>query len=301
MPDLDTRPLEGPYLDVYDDPALAWRQIGDTVPWGLKVQGWPRNQARAIEEARRRYPDVRLVLCPGVDGVARDWRKDRDSSRAVRTLVEIADGCVALEIGHLVYDPETAWKSEDATEREVLASIAHEAMVAVRAKHPSLTLAITSYGFPARATKASGGGYGGHSSFPWRGWLDGGVTYLGQTYDVPEKLIRYEVLAQKSFAEAVTRGMIAPGTPRLVEVQTHGNTPDDLVTVGTSTPATFFWAAGSSRRFDAQGALGWRACLALWRAGCWGEGALAAWQVAHELPSDGALTDVTLEVMGLAR
>lgn len=301
MPDLDTRPLEGPYLDVYDDPALAWRQIGDAPVWGLKIQGWPRNQTDAIEEARRRWPDVRLVLCPGVDGVARDWRKDQDSARATRTLVEIADGCVALGIGHLVYDPERAWKSESSVEREVLASIAHDALVEVRTKHPALTLAITSYGFPARVKKASGDSYGGHSAFPWRGWLPGGVTYVGQTYDVPGKLVRYEALAKKSFDEAVTRGMIAPGTPRLVEVQTHRNTPDDLVTVGTSTPATFFWAAGSTRRFDVDGALGWRACLALWRAGCWGEGALASWQVAHELPSDGVLTATTREVLGLGR
>lgn len=298
MPDLDTRPLEGPYLDVYDDPALAWRQIGDTHPHALKIQGWPRNQADAVAESRRRWPDVRLALCPGVDGVARKWKEDRHHDRAIDTLIEIADGCVALGIGHLVYDPERAWKSDDADDRELLATIATNALTEVRRKHPTLTLGVTSYGFPARVKKASGDSYGGHSAFPWRGWLPGSVTYLGQTYDVLGKLVRYEALAIKSFEAAIERGMIAPGTVRLAEIQTHHNTVADLVTVGTSTAATFFWAAGSVRRFDAEGARGWSACLALWRAGFWGDGALTRFQAAHGITGDGAL-DATLQALGV--
>ena len=299
MPDLDTRPLEGPYLDVYKDPALAWRQIGDAPVWGLKIQGWPKNQADAVAEARRRWPDVRLVLCPGVDGIARKWKEDRHHDRAIDALVTIADDCVALGIGHLVYDPERAWKTDDADDRELLATIATNALTEVRQKYPTLTLGVTSYGFPARVKKASGDSYGGHSKFPWRGWLPGGVTYLGQTYDVPGKLVRYEALAKRSFEAAVARGMIAAGTTRLAEIQTHHNTVADLVTVGTSTAATFFWAAGSVRRFDADGARGWRACLALWRAGFWGEGAVARFQASRGLPAGGVADEATLRALGV--
>lgn len=291
----DTRPMRGPFLDLYGSADLAWRQIASTHPYALKVQGWANVQARVIAEARRRWPDVLLALCPGVDPVAKRWRKHRDHDRAVTELVNVARDAVSLGIGILVNDAERAYKSANIAERAALAAIASDATTEIRTRWPELQLGLTSFGWPVRVENV-----GGHGEFPWRGWLGGGVTFMGQTYDRgPGNLVEGERIAIASYRAAIEHGLMAPSTPRVVEVQTHHNRIDELVTVGTSTDATAWWAAGSEKLFDANGAKAWRAALALWRAGFWGGGAVQRFQASRGLKVDGDCGPMTLAALGL--
>jgi hypothetical protein len=229
----DDSALRGPVLDVYGRWNRAIQQIGETHPHALKLQGWPETQGANVVDARRRWPDIVLALCPGVDPIAKRWRSHQNRDRAVRELVEIADGCVALGVEHLVYDAEGHWECKQVADRAKLAQVATQAMQQVREKHPTLRLYLTSYGWPVRVEDV-----GGHGNFPWRGWCDG-VVYVGQTYDRGHgKLIDGERIAVASYDAAIEHRMMAPDTRRLVEIQTHHNDTAELVTVGTSTDAT---------------------------------------------------------------
>lgn len=296
MTDLDAREIRGPVLDLYGSLEVALRQIGETHPYAVKVQGWAETRGAVVEALRRRWPDVLLALCPGVDPIARRWRSHHDADRAVRELVDVARGCVALGIGTLVFDAEGEWKARNGAERVALPTIAREALSEIRERWPSLRLALTSYGWPVRVDDL-----GGHGDFPWAGWCIGPeVTFVGQTYDRGAgHLVAGERAAVESFHAAVERGLMAPGTRRFVEVQTHHNAVAELVTVGTSTDATFWWAAGSSELFDAPGSTAWRAALALWRGGFWGGAAVERFQATRGLKADGVCGPATLAALGV--
>jgi hypothetical protein len=65
------------------------------------------------------------------------------------------------------------------------------------------------------------------------------------------------------------------------------------------TDATFWWAAGSDELFDDEGALGWRAALALYRAGYWGALAVERFQRIAGLKVDGVVGPKTLAALGV--
>lgn len=290
----DNTILRGPVLDVYGSWEAAVRHIGDVHPYALRFQGWPENLSHAIEDARRRWPGVHVAICPGVDPVAKRWRHHHQASDAVAELTGIATRTAAHCVDHLVFDAEASWKGSTAVEREQLAQVATLALREIRDRFPDMRLYLTSYGWPVRVDDV-----GGHGDFPWRGWCDGDVVYIGQTYDRGHgHLVEGERIAIKSFEASVAQRMMAAGTRRMVEVQTHHNALAELVTVGTSTDATFWWAAGSTRLFDDEGAHAWRAALVLWRAGYWGDGAVERFQRDHGLHVDGVCGPKTLAAMG---
>lgn len=291
-PPLDTRPLVGPVLDVYPSWSLARRQIGERHPHALKIQGWPGSQRQTIELARREWPDVLLALCPGMDPIARRWRGHRDDDKATAEILGIADDAASLGIGHLCFDPEALWKGASTAERDQLAAIAARALVQIAAKHPALALSVTTYGWPVHVE-----GVGGHSAFPWRGWFPGAaVAYVGQTYDRGAGNLRNgERIALASYRAALAAGMMAPGTPRLLEVQTHHNDVGELIEVANTSPTTFLWAAGDARTFDDAGARAWHCLLALHRLGFWGR--VKDYQAARGLVADGRVGLKTLAAL----
>lgn len=303
---IPTRPFAGPVLDTYGSWSVAVDQIGRTLkgqsPGALRLQGWPETQGRNVADARRRWPGVLLGLAPGVDPIATRWRKHRSHDRAVAELVTIADGTVALGVGHLAFDPEAAWKALDQSTRAELSTIASTALDQIAAKHAGLRLYVTSYGWPVRVD-----GVGGHGDYPWRGWLPGnGVTYIGQTYDRRRgQLIEGERVAVRSYLEAVRIGLMEHTTPRLPEVQTHHNDPHELVQVATSADACFLWASGTADLFDADGATAWRRMVTLHRLGFWGR--TREYQAQRGLKVDGdvgpqtaAALDADARTLGLA-
>ena len=285
MSTLDLRPLAGPVLDTYGKWSVAVDQINRTLkgqsPGALRLQGWPETQARNVADARRRWPDVVLGLAPGVDPIATRWRKHRSHDRAVAELVAIADATVALGVGHLAHDPEAAWKSTNANERAQLAAIASDALAQIASNHPELRLYVTTYGWPVRVK-----GVGGHGDFPWRGWLPGGVTYVGQTYDRGRGNLRDgERIAVESCLDAMHAGLMESHTSRLPEVQLHHNDPHELLQVATSADVCFLWAAGKPELFDVDGATAWRRMVTLQRLGFWGR--VREYQRARGLKVDG--------------
>ena len=299
MTTLDTRPIVGPILDTYGSWETAVRQIGDTVPHGIKVQGWPDRQSNVIADARRRWPTALVALCPGVDPVASRWRsREHDPKRGEKAIVElvgIADGAASLGIGHVCFDPEAAWKGATIAERNDLDTIAREALARIRIKHPTMQLSVTTYGWIARAR-----GIGGHSMWASRGWLSGGAWYVSQNYDRgPGQLVNGEIAGLESFASLKASLACDAQTERFCEVQTHHNTVAELVTVGTSTPATFWWAAGKEELFDAKGGTAWRAATALYRAGYWGDGCVAKFQRDRGLVADGKVGPLTLAALNV--
>lgn len=266
----DYRPFAGPVLDIYGSYELAVRQIENSLgshhPHIIRFQGWPEGAGPKVRNVRSRWPACQIGLCPGVDPVASRFRSGKSSpAEAAHELVRIADGAADLGIGTLVFDAEAAWKSTSQGTRKQLADIAQNALREIRAKYPRMRIGLTSYGWPVRTRNI-----GGHTEFPWKGWLDGSVFFCSQNYDRGYgNLFSGEETSTESCDALIRGGLAAPETVRYPEVQLHHNRADEIVRIGMDSQQIHLWAAGSEGLFDEEGSKAYSALTRLWDGGWW--------------------------------
>lgn len=220
-----------------------------------------------------------------------------------------ARAAFASDVETLMLNCEVAWKSPKRGNLEARQALAHKAVQAVRNAAPSLHVSFTSYDGPCSILRPDKRGHwGGHGSFPWRGFLGEGTDAQGQALgvhaDCPQvylagadtgtgasydAAISREQRAWFSRKEAVRKGMIAPAIEHWLYLQAHSSTSSAIGYLGTQARVTCAWAFPT--RADVQGVEALRALSALNRAN---HRSVAAFQRSDGLAPDGRMGAATV-------